>query len=535
MSAFLLKLSVLSVFQITKKFGVFSFFFYPQSKNDKSFIVKFKIFEAMSGSDQLSHFSSLTSRFSQYSENEYSKYFVIPQRYIFCLLASLIMMNTTSIHSTIEVIALQNFIFEKSTNTVDTCQRPETTKKVERQPKNISLLIYDWSLSERYLISDTYYWSSLLSLIPGGIISAQFGGKYVITLSVLFSGFCTLMAPALIDLSNGKLGFVLTIRALNGFFQGLFIPSAMSLLAHWAPNCERAVMTSIIYGTAVLGNQICRVMHTAFMNLTWRPMFYLFACIHLTLCVFWHLLVYPSPGQNPFLSVNEKRCLNEDPDDSIVMGRKPIPWRRIYKSCPVWTLGVYQLGSSWAWQVYKKTLSWYLPLVLKTGVMQSAWWTPFFLYFGLTITFGFVADWFVKGGHVGRNAMRKIYIVIGNYGTALCFMFVTFEGCNRETVMVYTTIFLCLDATYFASTAVIPLDLTSNFAGIILGIMWSIEHFLISTASYIVDLFTKDESLTQWMGLFWTTCGIQIFASTIFLLYGDANRQAWNYIGPQIN
>ncbi|XP_974339.1 sialin-like [Tribolium castaneum] len=486
----------------------------------------------MPGSHRSSELTwSSTSRIS-YSEHKYAKCFVIPQRYLFCLLASLIMLNAYSIHSALEVIAVEYFDSDKTTNTSDTCpSTPDTRKQIAKRPRNRSLLVYDWSLETRLIIKDSFYWSRLLTIIPGGFVSDQLGGKYVVTLSVLFSAFCHLMAPAVVDLGAGKVGFVVALRVLNGCFQGVLQSAVLSLLARWAPPSERALMASLVYGSASLGEQIAIAMHKAFMNYTWRPMFYLSAGVHVVFCFVWHLLVYPSHRDNPFLTVREKRFLDEEADESLVEGWKKVPWGRILKSGALWSLGFLQVGSSWSYQVYRKILEWYLPRVLKSGVpWESAWWTPFFLYFWLTIFCGFVADWFVKGNHLSVTTVRKTFALIGNYLTALCLMFVTFEGCNSVTVMVYTTVWLCLDATYYASTLVLPLDLTSNFAGITIGIMWTVENLVIGLSRYVVNLLTTDDSLSQWTFLLWVTCGVQITGTTVFLMFGDANRQGWNYI-----
>ncbi|XP_968772.2 sialin [Tribolium castaneum] len=492
----------------------------------------------MSISTRTSDLSSpAASRTSDLLENKYSKYFLFPQRYIFCLLASLIILNAASIQFTLEVIALENFSSGKRLRTNDTCTiTPQIRRRPRRRPKNESLLNYDWNLKTRYLIKDSFYWGTLVTSIPGGVLSDEYGGKYIVSLSVLFSAFFNLVAPAIIDLGH-SVGLIIMIRVGLGFCRGVLDAGLMALIARWAPVYERATITSVIFGSRLLGEQFSYVMHKAFENFTWRPMFYFFASVHLVLGFFWHLLVYPSPKQNPFMTLNEKRYLEEDPDLSLVDGWKKIPWRRILKSKPVWGLCCLHFATTWAWTVYRKTLHLYLPRVLKSEVVwESAWWTPFFLYYILAIFYGFVADWFVNGQHASVTAMRKVYALLGNFGPALCLIFVTFERCNHFTVMIFTTMALCLDAMHFASNMVNALDLTSNFVGIVTSITGAIEFLIFALSTQLINnLFTTEDSLSQWNFLLWFTCGVQVGGTTLFLLLGDAERQAWNYIIKGVN
>ncbi|XP_044252486.1 sialin-like [Tribolium madens] len=490
----------------------------------------------MPSSDQIS--SAGVSRTSTFLESKYSKYFVIPQRYIFCLLAALIVLNATSIEYSLEIIALNNFISDKQIQTNDTCPfTNQTQKRGQIRPTNDSLLIYDWKLDTRYMIRDSFFWGTLLSFIPGGVCSDQLGGKYIVTLSVLFTAFTNLVAPAIIDMGKGRVGFVIMVRVCLGLFYSVLDAAIMSLLARWAPIYERATMTALIYGSKVLGEQIPYLVHKAFQNFTWRPMFYLFACVHLILGVSWHLLVYPSPAQNPFLTLSEKKYLDEEPDLSLVDGWKEIPWKRLLTSKAFLGLCCFQIGSGWAWVVFRETLFLYMPRVLKSGALwESAWWTPLFLYYGLAIFYGFVADWYVKGRHLSVTAMRKIYILISNFGPALCLIFVSFERCNEFTVMIYTTISLCLDAMYFSSNMTNSLDLASNFSGIITAITGSLEYLIFGLSSRLINrFFTTEDSLSQWSFLLWLTCAIEIAGAIVFLMVGSGETQNWNYVEKAIN
>lgn len=61
---------------------------------------------------------------------------------------------------------------------------------------------YDWSQQLQGLILSSFYWGYILTHVPGGILSARFGGKYTLLLGVLVATVFTLLTP--VAVKNGK-------------------------------------------------------------------------------------------------------------------------------------------------------------------------------------------------------------------------------------------------------------------------------------------------------------------------------------------
>lgn len=61
---------------------------------------------------------------------------------------------------------------------------------------------YDWSQSLQGVILSSFYWGYILTHLPGGLISARFGGKYTLLLGVVISTVFTAFTPLAIRHGN---------------------------------------------------------------------------------------------------------------------------------------------------------------------------------------------------------------------------------------------------------------------------------------------------------------------------------------------
>jgi len=70
----------------------------------------------------------------------------------------------------------------------------------------------------------------------------------------------------------------------------------------------------------------------------WEWVFYVFGIIGCVWTVFWLLLIRRSPGRDPFISIGERRyieqSLNRQSKDKAVK----IPWKAIWTSSAVWAI-----------------------------------------------------------------------------------------------------------------------------------------------------------------------------------------------------
>ncbi|XP_044252489.1 probable anion transporter 1, chloroplastic isoform X2 [Tribolium madens] len=344
---------------------------------------------------------------------------VIHHRWVFCTLAFLAIFISSIMFSLPSLLHETKTISLKKMNGSDFCSLNHNFTVKVSVPK-------DPNLATKYITLFAIHWGYLLSSFAGGIFSDQLGGKYIVTLSLLFASFWCLVTPAIAFLSKNRPGWMAGTQFLRGFFRGSVPPATMSLLARWVTDTERTTMSCLVYGGYLLAQEISSEMKE---KLTQEMSYFVFGSIGVGFCFLWHLFLYPSPEDHPGITPNELKFLDENTEDRPVKGRKKTPWTRILTSRPFWALVFLQIGLSWNWVVYLHAYNVYMPGVLKfEDYHHTIWRTPFYLFFGLALVFGFVFDWFIKGKHLSVTNARKIASLIGNIGSACSFIRVVFRS-----------------------------------------------------------------------------------------------------------
>ncbi|XP_044252485.1 putative inorganic phosphate cotransporter [Tribolium madens] len=446
----------------------------------------------------------------------------IQHRWVFCILAFLAIFISSIMFSLPSLLHETKTISLKNINGSDFCSiNHNFTLKVS--------VLKDPNSATKYITLFAIHWGYLLSCFPAGIFSDQFGGKYIMTLSLLFSSFWCLVTPAIAVLSKNRPGWMAGTQFFRGFFKGIVFPTIMSLLAQWAPDTERTKMVCLVYGSYFLSQEISTEIQKF---LPEKQLYFLFGSIGVVFCFCWHLFLYPTPEDHPSITPNELKFLDENTEDRPVKGRKNIPWAGILTSGPFWAVLILQIGLSWNWVVYFYAYDIYLPGVLKFEDYENTIWRiPFYLCFGFALIYGFISDWFIKEKLLSVTILRKIAALIGNSGSAFSLLFVIFGGCHSNAVMIHFTVGLCFQALFYLSCRVNHLDLTSNFAGTLMGMTRIFDRI----SEYVVDselsyLLTIESSLRQWAGLFWFTFGLNLLSTCVFLILASGIRQGWNYV-----
>jgi Na+/melibiose symporter-like transporter len=174
--------------------------------------------------------------------------------------------------------------------------------------------LYDWDEYTQGVILSSFFWGYLISHVPGGVLSQQFGGKNVMGTGLLISAILTLIFPWLIQRSRGTIGIVIVARVVMGMGQGVLYPAINAILGQWVPARERAGIASVTYAGAHLGTVFTNVVSGFLISTTkdWASVFYLFGCLGLVWNFLWMLLCYSYPDLHPCMTDKEREFLLEE-------------------------------------------------------------------------------------------------------------------------------------------------------------------------------------------------------------------------------
>jgi ACS family sodium-dependent inorganic phosphate cotransporter len=160
-------------------------------------------------------------------------------------------------------------------------------------------------------------------------------------------------APALLTLitpwcAKTNVYLLLTVRIIEGVFEGVTYPCIHAVWSRWAPPLERTKLATLAFSGSYVGTLVSMPVSAYLATvLGWPSIFYFFGVVGLVWFVIWWILVAESPAEDPRISKGEleyiQKCLgNVDAKRNITH-----PWKEIFTSLPVLAIVVAQFSDSW--------------------------------------------------------------------------------------------------------------------------------------------------------------------------------------------
>lgn len=182
----------------------------------------------------------------------------------------------------------------------------------------------------------------------------------VFGVGVGMTALLTLLTPLA---AHGGYGWLIAVRALEGFFEGVTFPCIHAIWSNWAPPSERSRMASITFSGVFTGTVVSMLLSGVLADTVgWESVFYLlgaFACLWF---IAWMLIVRQSPEVDPYITPKEKEfILATTKRSGTGSDRVQHPWRGILTSGAVWSLIVASFAENWGFY----TLLTQLPTFLK--------------------------------------------------------------------------------------------------------------------------------------------------------------------------
>ncbi len=241
----------------------------------------------------------------------------------------------------------------------------------------------------------------------GGALASRYGPRTVITAGLTLVGVSMLLTASARGFPSAALW-----RALTGVGSGASNVPVMGLLAAWFTAKRRGLATGIgVLGSSIgvifIGPLAPRVM-ASFGENGWRVCWVVYAAAALAIAVLAWTFLRDSPaekGLRPLGAVGKE----SEPGP----GSRPLQWGRVYKSLPVWHLGLVYVAFGFSYIIYMTFFT--KRLIAEGGYSPHAagqlfsimGWLSF-----LCMTWGYVSDL------IGRKwALVIVYVI---QGTSFC-------------------------------------------------------------------------------------------------------------------
>ena len=140
----------------------------------------------------------------------------------------------------------------------------------------------------------------------------------------------------------------MSTRYTVSLFQGVTFPSLQAMTTRWVPLEERNSFIARSFFGSVFGliftYPLCGILTEKF---GWESAFYVIGCITTIWFIFWCFLVYDTPEKHPRIAQKELNYIRQKLSKTISQKPKPVPWKAILTSVPVWATIITDCGNCW--------------------------------------------------------------------------------------------------------------------------------------------------------------------------------------------
>ncbi|XP_067648945.1 sialin-like [Haliotis asinina] len=359
---------------------------------------------------------------------------------------------------------------------------------------------FKWSSEFEGLILSSFSFGYVASPIIGGYVAGKYGGKVVITVSLIAGSIITLATPV----ATRALPMSLVIlRAASGIFMGTIEPSIQCILSKWAPKLEKASLSSCAYAGG-----------------------------YTLLCVFpWVLLVFDFPRDNPRIKETEvklitrsHRAAKKDWEMSWTL------WWKILTSPAVWAICAACISHTWVTSWVMAYLPQYMKQILKydveeNGILSSV---PYAGRLLVGMVSGNISDRMLSWRLLSTANIRKTFQVVGCFGCAACMLLVGFiDDSNGTLALMLLIAGISLQNCTSVAFKINHLDIAPRFAGVIVGMTISCAMTVSLSAPLITSYVIKEGTRQEWQIIFYIVGAVNVVGAGVFVVFGKGTERDW--------
>ncbi|XP_030377794.1 putative inorganic phosphate cotransporter isoform X2 [Scaptodrosophila lebanonensis] len=397
---------------------------------------------------------------------------------------------------------------------------------------------YDWSEKTKSLLLSSFFWGYVITQVPAGQLARKFGGKVMILNGLLICSILNILTPLCAKLGGWQL--VCALRVIEGLCQGVVFPSTHTILSKWAPPSERATLGTCAYS----GNQFGTIVMLATSgiiassSLGWPSIFYIsggIGCVWAVIFFFWGA---SSPNDYKSISVEEKKLIEMSQANEVsTVQEQPAknlrtPWLSLFTSAPFLVLIVAHSTHNWGFWTLLTEIPSYMKNILGKDIKSNAMLSslPYCAMFVMSFVFSAISAYLNSHKCITTVTSRKLFNSIGTWIpmiSLVCLGYVNSDQTNLAVALL--TITVGINAATYLGFQMNHIDLSPNFAGILMGITNGVANIMSIIAPLIVGFIVTDEhDSDQWRIIFFIAGGFYLVGNALFVIFGSASVQEWN-------
>lgn len=311
---------------------------------------------------------------------------------------------------------------------------------------------FKWNMHAQGWILSAFPFGYFSSQIIGGNFSKRFGGKNMLTLSVLLWSFITLLTP----LISSSVNLLIFSRVLLGVAEGVGLPAVVQIFSTCVMPDQRSRAFGYLVALGSIGQTVAAIICP---HLNWRVMFFIFGLMGFMWVFFW------------VMSYKELKIITSD-DDYIVTpslhggGKK---WIDYLKYPQLWSIYLAHFAMSWTTNIITVWLPYYLSKhlgVKATALSLTA--IPYLINSLFSIVAGHLADSLISGNWTVLS-VRRLMTTIGLVGPSI-FLLIFMSVENLHMAIIIISICMALLAFNSCGHLANHLDVAPSSSAITFGI-----------------------------------------------------------------
>ncbi|XP_043273356.1 uncharacterized protein [Venturia canescens] len=389
---------------------------------------------------------------------------------------------------------------------------------------------FHWNEYEQGLIIGAFYWLYWASQVPGGVLGRRYGAKKIFGGGNLVAAIICLLLPFVMKFHIIAL---IILRCIQGFTMGVMYPSIHGLPGKWVPSSERSKFVTAYLGGS-MGTAITYPLCAMIIYyINWEAAFYVSSLLGIIWFVLWCYLVYDTPHKHPRISVEELEYIAKNTAPPIAQEKKrPVPWCSILTSGPLWITITAHWGATWGFHTllaqtpsyFNYIHGWSLNM---TGILSGA---PHLALMGFAYLVATVGDYLLRTKKMSLRAVRKIATILSTGCQAVMLIGLSFSGCTPSLAVAFMILGTAMSGAMSTGTIANLVDLSPNYAGVLLGITGLVTNAAAFLSPMIVGLLTNNNQTTeQWQLVFLIAAGNLMAGCIVYVLCGTSEEQPWNH------
>ncbi|XP_059058447.1 putative inorganic phosphate cotransporter [Achroia grisella] len=391
---------------------------------------------------------------------------------------------------------------------------------------------FGWSKQVQDSVIASFFWGYVVLQIPAGQLAHRFGSTALLSIALLINCVVSLGFP--LASHYGGWVFAVIFRIIQGLSQACVIPSLHTALGKWAPLAERARMSAFVHGGSALGT-VLGLPITGFIAtspLGWPGIFRFYGTLSGIMGVAIWLLGADNPAKHPKVSAEERMYIEQDLGQHDTKKKIAIPWSRLLRSRGLYAIVIAHTGYSWGNLFLYSEVPSYMNKIMGVNIKANGMLTalPFFVMWLTNFFFSWFADMIIVKKYFSVTTTRKLANSLGCVPAAVLFIALAYAPSNIYVVETILVLICAFNISSHVGFQVNHIDISPNFAGIMMSISNFFSNLVGSLAPIVTGLILKSDPASKylWRQAFFVASGLYFFSNLIYVLIGTAELAEWN-------